>query len=66
MTGVQTCALPILRRGYLAGMFGLGPRNGLSDALASGLQLAAVVNKTDQANLHFIASGHSAPTPQNS
>ncbi len=52
-----------MRRGYLAGMFGLAPRNGLSDALASGLQLAAVVNKTDQANLHFIASGHCAPNP---
>jgi len=52
-----------MRRGYLAGMFGMAPRNGLSDALASGLPLAAVVNKTDQANLHFVASGHSAPNP---
>jgi len=52
-----------MRRGYLAGMFGMAPRSGLSDALASGLHLAAVVNKTDQANLHFIASGCSAPNP---
>ena len=52
-----------MRRGYLAGMFGMAPRSGLSDALASGLRLAAVVNKTDQANLHFIASGCSAPNP---
>ncbi len=52
-----------MRRGYLAGVFGLPPRNGLSDALASGLHLAAVVAKTDQANLHVIVSGHSAPNP---
>jgi len=52
-----------MRRGYLAGMFGMAPRTGLSDALASGLPLAAVVNKTDQANLHFIARGHHAPNP---
>ncbi|WP_313089592.1 polysaccharide biosynthesis tyrosine autokinase [Pseudomonas sp.] len=52
-----------MRRGYLAGVFGLTPRNGLSDALASGLHLAAVVAKTDQANLHVIVSGHSAPNP---
>lgn len=52
-----------MRRGYLAGMFGLAPRSGLSDALASALPLSAVINKTDQANLHFIACGHSAPNP---
>lgn len=52
-----------MRRGYLASMFGMAPRNGLSDALASGLQLTAVINKTDQANLHLVASGHSAPNP---
>ena len=52
-----------MRRGYLAGVFGMAPRNGLSDALVSGLRLAAVINKTDQANLHFVASGCSAPNP---
>ena len=52
-----------MRRGYLAGVFGMAPRHGLSDALASGLRLQAVVNKTDQANLHVIGSGHSAPNP---
>ncbi|HCJ30298.1 MAG TPA: tyrosine-protein kinase, partial [Pseudomonas sp.] len=52
-----------MRRGYLAGVFGMAPRNGLSDALAGGLHLAAVVNKTDQPNLHFVASGCSAPNP---
>lgn len=52
-----------MRRGYLAGMFGMVPRNGLSDALASGLPLAAVVNKTDQPNLHFVAKGNAAPNP---
>lgn len=52
-----------MRRGYLAGMFGMEPRNGLSDALASGLRLAAVLNKTAHPNLHFVACGHSAPNP---
>ena len=52
-----------MRRGYIASMFGMAPRSGLSDALASGLHLAAVINKTDQANLHFIARGFSAPNP---
>jgi len=52
-----------MRRGYLAGVFGMAPRNGLSDALVSGLRLAAVINKTDQANLHFVSSGCSAPNP---
>lgn len=52
-----------MRRGYMAGMFGMGPRNGLSDALAGGLPLAAVVNKTDQTNLHFVARGNAAPNP---
>jgi tyrosine-protein kinase Etk/Wzc len=52
-----------MRRGYLAGIFGMEPRNGLSDALAGGLRLAAVVNKTDQANLHFVACGRCAPNP---
>jgi tyrosine-protein kinase Etk/Wzc len=52
-----------MRRGYLAGVFGMAPRNGLSEALAGGLHLAAVTNKTDQANLHFISSGGSAPNP---
>ncbi|TCD21586.1 polysaccharide biosynthesis tyrosine autokinase [Pseudomonas sp. IC_126] len=52
-----------MRRGYLAGVFGMAPRNGLSDALVSGLRLAAVINKTDQTNLHFVASGCSAPNP---
>ncbi|MCQ4313468.1 polysaccharide biosynthesis tyrosine autokinase [Pseudomonas stutzeri] len=52
-----------MRRGYIASMFGMAPRNGLSDALASGLRLAAVTNKTDQTNLHFIARGFSAPNP---
>lgn len=52
-----------MRRGYMAGMFGIGPRNGLSDALAGGLPLAAVVNKTDQTNLHFVAKGNAAPNP---
>ncbi|MCQ4306384.1 polysaccharide biosynthesis tyrosine autokinase [Pseudomonas stutzeri] len=52
-----------MRRGYLAGVFGMAPRSGLSDALVSGLRLAAVINKTDQANLHFVASGCSAPNP---
>lgn len=52
-----------MRRGYLAGMFGIEARNGLSDALASGLRLAAVVNKTTHPNLHFVACGYSAPNP---
>ncbi|GAB6387091.1 polysaccharide biosynthesis tyrosine autokinase [Stutzerimonas marianensis] len=52
-----------LRRGYLASLFGIAPRAGLSDALAGGLKLAAVVNRTDQPNLHLIARGASAPNP---
>ncbi|RRV20131.1 polysaccharide biosynthesis tyrosine autokinase [Stutzerimonas nitrititolerans] len=52
-----------MRRGYLAGVFGVEPRNGLSDALASGLRLGAIINKTGLANLHFVASGCSAPNP---
>lgn len=52
-----------MRRGYLAGVFGMAPRNGLSEALATGLHLPAVVNKTDQPNLHFVSSGCSAPNP---
>jgi len=52
-----------MRRGYLGGVFGVEPRNGLSDALASGLRLGAIINKTGLANLHFVASGCSAPNP---
>lgn len=52
-----------MRRGYLSGVFGIEPRNGLSDALASGLRLAAVLNKTAHPNLHFVSSGCSAPNP---
>lgn len=52
-----------MRRGYLAGVFGMAPRNGLSEALAGGLRLPAIINKTDQVNLHFVASGRSAPNP---
>ncbi len=52
-----------MRRGYLHTLFGMSPRNGLSDALASGLSLAQVTNRTEQKNLHFIPAGFTAPNP---
>ena len=52
-----------MRRGYLHALFGMSPRNGLSDALASGLSLAQVTNRTEQKNLHFIPAGFTAPNP---
>jgi len=52
-----------MRRGYLASVFGIESRNGLSDALASDLRLSAVLNKTAHPNLHFVTSGYSAPNP---
>lgn len=52
-----------MRRGYLAGMFGMDAGTGLSDALASGLRLASVIKKTDLANLHLISCGACAPNP---
>ena len=52
-----------MRRGYLHTLFGMAPRNGLSDALASGLSLAEITNRTEVKNLHFISAGFSAPNP---
>jgi len=52
-----------MRRGYLHTLFGMAPRHGLSDALASGLSLAEISNRTEQKNLHFISAGFSAPNP---
>ncbi|MBE7377030.1 polysaccharide biosynthesis tyrosine autokinase [Pseudomonas lopnurensis] len=52
-----------MRRGYLHTLFGMSPRNGLSDALASGLSLAQIINRTEQQNLHFIPAGFAAPNP---
>ncbi len=52
-----------MRRGYLHRLFGLGPGDGLSDALASGLTLAAVAQRTDLPELHFVSCGLNAPNP---
>jgi tyrosine-protein kinase Etk/Wzc len=52
-----------MRRGYLHTLFGMAPRNGLSDALATGLSLADITNRTELKNLHFISAGFSAPNP---
>jgi tyrosine-protein kinase Etk/Wzc len=52
-----------MRRGYLHNLFSLPSRTGLSDALATGLSLEAVINHTSQANLDFITSGLAAPNP---
>src|SRR3546814_2395668 len=52
-----------MRRGYLHTLFGMAPRHGLSDALASGLNLAEITNRTEQKNLHFISAGFSVPNP---
>lgn len=52
-----------MRRGYLHKVFGLSPRHGLSDALASALPLNDVIRHTAQKNLDFIACGFNAPNP---
>jgi tyrosine-protein kinase Etk/Wzc len=52
-----------MRRGYLHKIFGMQPKHGLADALASCLGNKEIIHNTEVKNLHLISCGFAAPNP---